>query len=135
MAKITQIFYQAIGAARLSCHTHIPAMQDQPVVRIQQVIFRHETQQRLLDSQHSFAWRKTRAIGNSVYMSVNCHGGLTKSSIENNICGLASNPGQGLELLACARNLPIVFFAQDTAGLDNVFGFCVEQSYGAYIRY
>ena len=95
-AQVTDNTFRTIGAAGF---THITTMQDQPVVCIEQVSLRYVFEQFAFNDQRCFSQRKPGPVGNTEYMGVHCHGGLTESRVENHVRGFTSDTGQGLKRL------------------------------------
>ena len=60
LAELAQLEDRALGTLRLARHAHVAAVQDQPVVRVVQVLGRHDLEQVILDGAHVLAGREAR---------------------------------------------------------------------------
>jgi len=78
------------------------------MMRVHQKARRYDFEQRALDSSDVFPGRQTGAPGDPKDVRVNGDGGLVKGDIQDDIGGLSTDPGQGLERGALARNLPLM---------------------------
>ncbi len=96
------------------------AVQDQPVVRVEQVGRRHAPQQPLLDRQRRAPRRQPAAVGDAKDMRVDGDRRLAESDVEDDVGGFAADPGQGLERLAGARHRAAMLLDEQAAGLDQV---------------
>src|SRR5262245_34605852 len=68
----------ALRAAGLAREADIAAVQDQPVVRIHQVLGRRELEQLLFHFQRVLARREPGAVGDAENVCVDCHGGRSE---------------------------------------------------------
>jgi hypothetical protein len=79
-------------------------MQNKPVMRIEQIFFWNAFEELLLDFQHVFSRGKAGAIRYPEDMGVDCHGGLSKRRIQNNIGCFAAYSWQGFKCFTGARD-------------------------------
>ena len=103
-------------------------MQDQPVVRIHQVLGRNAFEQLELHSQRRFARGQAGAVAHAKDVGVDGHGRLTKSGVEHHIGRFAAHAGQGFQGFAAAGHLASMLLHQDAAGFHQVFGFAAVQA-------
>ena len=61
-------------------------------------------------------------------MCVDGDRGLTKSSIQNDVCCFPANAGQRFEFFSSSWHFTAEFFEQNAAGLDDVPGFAVVET-------
>ena len=91
---------------------------------------RDELKQIVLDLQRGFTRRDPGAIGHPKNMGVNGDMRLTERSVEDNIGGFASDPGQFPQFVIGGRHPGTMFVFEDAAGLHNIFSFGVIQADG-----
>src|SRR6476660_3843673 len=80
-------------------------MQNQPVMSMELVAFRHDALEPGLDLEGVAARRKARAVGDPEDMGVDRDRRLLEGDIENDIGRLPSDTGERLQRLAAHRNL------------------------------
>ncbi len=105
-------------------------MEDQPLVRTEQERLRRNPLQLQLDRKHILAARQPGAIGHAKNVRIDGDRRLAKSNIQNDVGGLAADPGQGLELVAVGWNLAAVLLDQLSRRGDHVFRLGVKQADG-----
>ncbi len=130
VAEPAQVAQGALAEARLARGAHVAAVQDQPVVGVEQVVLGHAPQQRLLDLQHVLARREPGAVGQPEDVSVDRHRRLAEDGVEHHVGGLAADAGQGLERLALGRDLAAVAFEQQARQRERVLRLVAEQADG-----
>lgn len=130
MLVFAQVLDPTASALRLARLADVAAMQDQPVVGIEQVLARHELQQFLLHLQNVLSRCYAGAVGDAEDMRVHRHGQLPEGGVEHHVGGLAANPGQGFEVLAVVGDLAAVLFDEDAAGFDDVLRLAVVEADG-----
>ncbi len=81
---------------------------------------RHDLEQLALDRKHILAGRQTGAIRYPENMRVDRDRRLAESRVEDDVCGLAPDPGKTLEGLARRRHFTPMLFHQLRACLKNV---------------
>ena len=72
-------------------------MQNEPVVGVAEIGFRHGLQQFSFHLRDIFSRCKTKTIAKTKEMRVNCNGGLTEDVVQNNIGGFSADAGKGFQ--------------------------------------
>ena len=103
-------------------------MQYQPVVRILAKLSRDQPEQSFFDFQRGFARCDTGAVGNPENMRIDGDGCFAEGGIQDDVGGLAADPGQAFEFDPGARDLARIFFLEHAAGGDDVFRLGVVQT-------
>src|SRR5262245_44326448 len=91
---------------------YIASVQDQPVMRMKLVLFRHHLIELHLDLEWRLPRRKAGAVADAKDVRVDRDGRLAEGDVEHHVRGLAAHPGQRLERLAGARDRAAVLFHQ-----------------------
>ena len=117
-----EIDQHANAAQRFAGHADIPAMQDKPVMSVEQKPIRDDAHKSIFDLARRFARRDGEAVGDAEDKGVDSQRRLAEDGVEHHIRGLAANPGQGLQLLAVARRLAAVPFDDRARERDEVLG-------------
>ena len=108
-------------------------MQYQPVMGVELEFVGYEFKQFMLNFEHILAGRNGGAIGNAEYMRIHRDGGVSESSIQHHIGGLATHAGQCFQRFARLRYLAAVLFQQYFAGLHDMLGLGFIKTYALYI--
>ena len=98
------------------------------MVRILLELLRYESEQLLLDFQHGFTRGNPGSVCYSEDMGIDCDGRLSEGRIQDHVCRLAPDSGQGLQRFDIPGNLSLVPLEQQPTRCDDVTGFAVEQS-------
>ena len=124
----------AAAALRHARQADVAAVQDQPVVRVVQVLRRHALEQLQLDRQRRLARRQAGAVGDAEHVRVDRQRRLAERHVEDHVGRLAAHAGQGLQRGAVARHLAAVLLDQEAAGLEQVLGLRAVQADRAHVR-
>src|SRR5487761_2485145 len=119
------------GTRRTSVKRHTArtaAMQDEPVVCVDEVLGGHALEQFQLDRQRRPAGRQTGAVADPEDVRVHRTGGLAEGHVEHHIGGLAAHARQRFERFAGARHLATVLLDQDGAGCEQVLRLGAKQA-------
>ena len=100
----------------------VAAVQDEPVVGVEQKFFGHDAHQFIFYFAHVFAGGEVHAVADAKDVGVDGHHGLAEGGVEDDVGGFAADAGQRFEFFARLRHLASVFFQKDAAGFDDVFG-------------
>jgi hypothetical protein len=103
-------------------------VQDQPVVGIAAEWLGNDLFKLGFDLFGSLARRKPGPVADAEYVGVDCKRFLTKGGVEHDVCRLAADAGQGLELLAGAGHFAAKLIDQRLAQRDDILGLGVEQA-------
>jgi len=103
-------------------------VQDQPVVGVAAEGLRHDPLELGLDLIDILAGGKAGAVADPEDMGVDREGLLAECGVEDDIGGLAADPGKFLEQLPGARHLAAEAFDQRLREGDHVFGLGIEQT-------
>jgi hypothetical protein len=76
------------------------------------------------------ARRKPKPVADAQYVGVDCHRVLTKSHVENDICGLAPNPRQLDQLVAVIRHHTFVIANERFGQGNDVLGLVAPKTDG-----
>src|SRR5690606_8687333 len=95
----TKIVNSARPAPWFARCTDIPPMQNQPVMGVQQKLFRYQLQQLFFYFQNVFSRCNSGAIGYTENMCVHSYRRLSESGIQYNVSGFAANSRQGFKFL------------------------------------
>src|SRR5690606_28556447 len=87
----------AFGLARLA---DVTPEQDQPVMRLEQVIARDPPEQDPLHRRRRFPGRHAAAVRNAENVGIDRDGRLAECDVEDHVGGLAADTRQGFERLA-----------------------------------
>src|SRR4026209_290436 len=98
-----QVADQALRAAGLAREAHVAPVQDEPVVRVLQVLRRRELQKLVFYGNDILSWSETGAVRDAEDVGVDRHRGLAERGVPHPVLGLAADPGKALERLAAAR--------------------------------
>src|SRR6056297_159329 len=93
-----QVQYGTLGTAGLARLAGVAAVQDQPVVGVEQKGLGHAFEQGLLDRQRRLSSGQSGSVADPEDMRIHGHGRLTEGGIEYHVGGLPADAGQGLEL-------------------------------------
>src|SRR6185437_14874046 len=104
-AKIDE---HASAAQRLPGQADVAAVQDQPMMGVDEEPVRDDAHESLLDLARRFAGRDGEPVGDAEDVGVDGQRRLAEHRVEHHIGGLAANARQGLERLATARRLAAV---------------------------
>src|SRR5687768_697533 len=102
--ELAQVADQALRAAGLAREADVAPVQDQPVMRILQVLRRGELEQLELHFERVLARRNSRAIRNAENMRIDRHRRLAEGGVQHYVGGLAAHARQGFERLAVLRH-------------------------------
>ena len=100
------------------------------MMRIKQVIGRHNLHERGFDFFHVLAGREPRAVGDPEDMSVDGHDRLAKGGIEYDVGRFTPHTGQGFERGALGRDFARMLLDQQVGELDDVFRLGPEKTDG-----
>ena len=84
-------------------------MQNQPVMRMQLVVFWRRFLELFLNRQRCFSGCQSSSIADAKYMRVDGDGRLGEGHVQDDIRGLAPYTGQRLQRIAVARYFAVVF--------------------------
>jgi hypothetical protein len=129
-AVVAQVDLHAVPAFRLARLAGVAAVQDQPVVGVEQEFFRHEFQQLLLDDVDVLARRQAGAVGDAEDVRVHRHGRLAERGVQHHVGGLAAHARQGFQRFAVFRHFAAMQLDQHLAGRDHVLGLGLVQADG-----
>jgi len=90
----TEITDNAFRAVRVAGFTGVAAMQNQPVVRIEQELLRNALEKFAFDYQGCFAQGQPGSIGNTKNMRIHGHRRLAECGVEDDIGCFTSNTWQ-----------------------------------------
>src|SRR5687768_403763 len=102
--ELAQVADQALRAAGLAREADVAPVQDQPVMRILQVLRRGELEQLELHFERVLARRNSRAIRNAENMRVDRHRRLAEGRVQHHVGGLTAYARQRFERLAVLRH-------------------------------
>jgi hypothetical protein len=119
-AALQMIGDHAALAFRLARLAAIAPVQDQPVMRVVEVVIGDDLHQLVLDLVRGFPRCQTEPVGDAEDMGVDRHGRLAKGHRQHHVGGLAADAGQGDQLFAGARHLAAEFGDQLFAECDDV---------------
>ena len=108
------------GQSGYACLADVAAVQQQPVMRVEQVFGRHAAQQLLLDLARVRAPGEPEPMGDAEDVRVDRHRRLAERAVQHDVGGLAPDARQLLQRLAIARHLAAVLLEQDPAGGEDV---------------
>src|SRR5258706_13192160 len=127
MAILAKVLDEAGGARRIARLAHVASMQNQPVMRVWEILGRPEFQQLFLDRLYGLAGSQTGAIGDPKYMGVHRDGGFAERGVQNDVGGLSADPRQLLEFLTRRGDRARVPLEQKTTRGNDVLGLAVVQ--------
>jgi hypothetical protein len=113
--EIAQVAHRAFRAFGAAGGAGVAAMQDKPVVRIEDEFFGYDLDKFVFDGTHRFAGGEAGAVGNTEDMRIDGHGGLTEGGVEYHIGRFAPHAGQCFEFGAGCWYFTVVFFEQQAA--------------------
>src|SRR5690606_18093201 len=128
-----QVGNDAARALRAPCLADIAAMQQQPVVSVLAKFGRRQPREPCLHFHRGLACGDARPVRDPEYMRVHWNYRLSVRGIEDDVGGFPAYAGQCLQFRTRPGYLATILFHQDPAGLDDVFGFRVEQANGFYV--
>src|ERR1700733_2972678 len=105
-----EIDQHANAAQRFAGHADIPAVQDQPVMSVEQKAIRNHAHESVFDLARRFTGGDGEAVGDAEDVGVDGQRRLAEDCVEHDVRGLAANAGQGFQLLTDARRLAAVPF-------------------------
>src|SRR5438132_7365316 len=85
LAVLAEVADQALGASRLPRGADVAAVEDEPVMRVLQVLGRRELHQPLLHLARIFAGRDAGAVRDAEDMRVHCHGRLAERGVQHHV--------------------------------------------------
>jgi hypothetical protein len=83
-------------------------VQDQPVVRVAAERLGHDLLELGFDLVDRLARRESGTVADAEYVRVDREGFLAEGGVEHDVCGLASDAGERLQLFARLRDLAAV---------------------------
>src|ERR1700733_15333618 len=116
-----EIDQHANPAQRFAGHADITAVQDQPVMSMQQKAVRDDAHKSVFDLARRFAGRDGEAVGDSEHVGVDGQRRLAEDGVEHHIGSLAANTRQGFQLLTDAGGLTAVLFDDGARKSNDVF--------------
>ena len=90
--------------------------------------------QSFFDFERRLALGETGSIRDAKNMCIDGNGGFTESRIKDHVGGFSANSGESLKIVTRVRYFAVMLFNEHAAGLNDVFGFAVEESNGPYVR-
>ena len=127
---VAEVGDEAGAAAWFARDADVAAVQDKPVVRVQQVFGRHARHQPFFDGKYGFARRNAGAVGNAKDVGIDRHYWLTEGGVQDDVRGFATNAGEFFQRGAVGRHCAAVFVEKDLAGFQDVYGFGVVETDG-----
>ena len=98
------------------------------MVRVGQERLRHALEQAQLDLDRRRADGQSGAVGDAKDVRVDGQRRVAEGVVEDDVGGLAADPGKRLERLARARHLPAVLLDQDAAGRVQILRLGAKQA-------
>lgn len=105
---VAQVFDPATSAAGFTRLANIASVEDEPVMRVQQISLGHELQQCLLHLDHVLSRGDAGAVAYPENVGIHGHGQLAERSVKHYVRGLAAHAGQGFQGLSGFRHLTVV---------------------------
>jgi len=105
-------------------------MQDQPVVRVSSEGLRHDSLEPGLDLIDIFARSEAGSVADAEDVGVDRERLLAECRVENDVGGLAADPGKLLQLFAGTGDRAAIFADQRLAERDDILGLGVEEADG-----
>src|SRR5688572_29643575 len=124
-AKVANHAAPAFGATRLA---DVPAVQDQPVVRMATIRLRHQLVELGLYGGRVLAGGEAGAVGDPENMGVDRECLRSERAVHDDIGGLAAHARQLLERVAIGRNLAAMLLDESARQGDHVLRLGVEQA-------
>src|SRR5688572_20436138 len=119
-SELAQVANEALRAPRLSRQANVAAMQDEPVVRVLQVLGRRELEELQLDLERVLPGRDSGAVGDPEDVCIDRYGRLPERRVQDHVRSLAAHARQCLEGFAILRHGATVSFKQDLRKRDHV---------------
>src|ERR1700733_2227026 len=88
------------GAGRIARLAGVAPVQDQPVMRVLQELWRHDLQELILHRPWSLTCDQTDAVGDAEYVGVHRDGGLPERRIQNDVGSFSADARQAFEFFA-----------------------------------
>ena len=117
---LAQIRNDALLAQRAAGDAGVAAVQDQPVMGVQQVFLRHDLHQLHLDVERRLADRQAGAVADAEDVGIDRDGRLAEGDVEHDVGGLAADAGQRFQRLAIVRDLAAVLVDELLRQRDHV---------------
>src|SRR5437899_2338554 len=134
VAELAKIPDEARGTLRLSRNAYVAAVQDKPVVGVQLELVRHELQKLLLDNLGRLSGCDPRPVRHAEDMCVDSDRRLAERDVEDDVGGLAADPGQLFQRLAIRWDLPPVLAHQDFSQRDDILRLVAEEADRLHVR-
>src|SRR5712671_693033 len=99
MTILAKVLDGAGRTGRIARLAYVTSVQNQPVMRVLEILGRYEFQQLLLHRPRRLSGRQTRAIRDPEYVGVHRDGGFAERRVQNDVGGLSADPRQLLEFL------------------------------------
>ena len=130
MRVVAEVGDEAGAAARFARDANVAPVQDEPVVRVQQVFRWYARHQAFFDGKYGFARRDAGAVGNTKDVGIDRHYWLTEGGVQNDVRGFATNAGEFFQRGAVGRHCAAVFVDEYLAGFEDVRRFGVVEADG-----
>ena len=130
MRVVAEVGDKAGAAARFARDANVAPVQDEPVVRVQQVFRWYARHQPFFDGKYGFARRDAGAVGNAKDVGIDRHYWLTEGGVQDNVGSFAPDAGEFFQRGAVGRHCAAVFVEKDLAGFQDVYGFGVVEADG-----
>src|SRR6185437_13045619 len=111
---------RALFAERSPCKADVAAVQDQPVVRMNEKFAGHAAKQRGLDLERGGASGQAGSIGDAKDMRVDGQRRFAERDVQDDVGGLASDARQRLQRFTRSRYLAVVLLDEDAAGGEKI---------------
>ena len=133
-AEFAQVADRALGTFRSARDARVPAVQDQPVMRVLLEFVGDEFQEPLLDFVDVLAGREAGPVGDAEDVRVHGDRRLAEGGVQHDVGRLAPDARQRLERVARRGNVAAVFADEDFRQCDDVLRLVAEEPDGVDVR-